>query len=96
MEQAIANTRIDWNFLFTRKAVDAIASHEGHQIAFQSVGVPSLELGDHFSMEELMPHVFVVVRRHFHWVDHEYLQIEFLLDLQEPSDPVDSAQRRNR
>jgi hypothetical protein len=46
---------------------------------------------DLFSIEELMPHVFVVVERHFHWASPHNLQLRLLLDLNEPAEPQEQV-----
>lgn len=68
------------NFRLTPRANAALEGKTSTQ--FASEEMPQLMPGDLFSTEELMPHVFVVTRRYFHWVTPSHLQLEYLLDLQ--------------
>ena len=74
----------EFNFTLTPKAV-AAARATGLQESVHvhlSDEMPTLQVGDLFSTEETMPLVFVIKRRHFHFVTPDYLQIGLLLDLQ--------------
>jgi hypothetical protein len=73
----------EFNFTLTPKAVAAALAHGLQEsLHFQlSAEMPTLQVGDLFSTEETMPLVFVIRRRHFHFVNPSYLQIGLLLDL---------------
>lgn len=73
----------EFNFTLAPRAVAAAQAHGLQEsVRFQlSHEMPTLQVGDLFSTEETMPLVFVIKRRHFHFVTPDYLQIGLLLDL---------------
>jgi hypothetical protein len=73
---------IEYNLQFTPEAEAAMPNAKGW--TFDIEGDLDLQLGDLFSVEELMPHVFVVIRRHLHLVDPGLGQMSYLLDLHHP------------
>lgn len=73
---------ISYNLHFTPEAEAAMPNASGW--SFRIEGELDLQVGDLFSVEELMPHVFVVIRRHLHLVDPGLGQMSYLLDLHRP------------
>ena len=72
---------IEYSLQFTDAAQEALSHAKGWAFRMERL---DLNLGDLFSVEELMPFVFVVIRRHFHLVDPELGQMTYLLDLHHP------------
>lgn len=76
-------TRIDLNIQFTTRAIVAMDKATYYGVNFQAgPNIPFMHVGDLFSSEDTMPHVFVVTRRHFHWMSGEHLQIDYTMDVQ--------------
>lgn len=68
------------NFNLTERALKALAGK--NSLSFQvTADMPDPLPGDLFSTEEMMPHVLIITRRHFHFVTPDHLQIDYLLDL---------------
>lgn len=67
-------------FTLTERALKAVAGKGSlnFEVAADS---PDPLPGDLFSTEEMMPHVLIIKRRHFHFVTPDHLQIDYLLDL---------------
>lgn len=73
---------VELNYAFTPAAEAQIAADGPRRISFPANGnAPIPVTGDLMSIEELMPHVFVVKRRHLHWVSRDHMQISMLLDV---------------
>lgn len=73
---------VELTYTFTPEAEAQIAANGPRRISFPADGrAPIPVTGDLVSVEELMPHVFIVKRRHLHWVEQGYMQISMLLDV---------------
>lgn len=72
----------EYNFTMTAKANAAARAAGLASVQFKmDAAMPELAAGDLFSTEETMPLVFVITRRHFHFVTADHLQVGLLLDL---------------
>lgn len=72
----------EYNFTLTEKASSAARALDLQSVRFQmEAQMPALMPGDLLSTEETMPLVLLIVRRHFHFVDPDHLQVDVLLDL---------------
>jgi hypothetical protein len=75
--------KTEYTFNLTPRANEKAASLGMTTLRFASEApLHNLQPGDLFSTEETLPLVFVVMRRHFHLVASDHLQIETQLDLQ--------------
>ena len=73
---------VELTYTFTPEAIEQVASDGPRTISFPADGRAPIPItGDLMSVEELMPHVFVVKRRHMHWVGPGHMQISMLLDV---------------
>lgn len=72
---------IEYSLQFTEAANAALRHAKGWSFQMETL---DLNVGDLFSVEELMPFVFVVIRRHLHLVSPDLAQMAYLLDLHQP------------
>ena len=72
----------EYNFTLTPKAnAAAKAAWLSSESFTMDSEMPRFAAGDLFSTEATMPLVFVITRRHFHFVTTDHLQVDLLLDL---------------